>query len=93
MRAAIAYEMQRQIELIERGGKVEQVNMGWDEANQRTVLQRSKESSHDYRYFPEPDLPPLVVSREWVEQIRATLPELPDAKQSPLYRTMGVAPD
>jgi len=81
VRAAISYEMQRQIELIESGGKVEQVNMGWDEAHQRTILQRSKESSHDYRYFPEPDLPPLVISREWVEQIRSTLPELPDAKQ------------
>lgn len=58
VRAAIAYEMQRQIELIESGGKVEQVNMGWDEAKQRTVLQRSKESSHDYRYFPGAGLAP-----------------------------------
>ena len=92
VRAAIAYEMQRQIALIEQGGTVEQVNMGWDEANQRTVLQRSKESSHDYRYFPEPDLPPLVISREWVDAIRATLPELPDAKQTRYVEQWGLRP-
>jgi aspartyl-tRNA(Asn)/glutamyl-tRNA(Gln) amidotransferase subunit B len=92
VRAAIAYEMQRQIELLEQGGTVEQVNMGWDEANQRTVLQRSKESSHDYRYFPEPDLPPLVISREWVAQIRATLPELPVAKQARYVEQWGLRP-
>lgn len=82
VRAAIAYEMERQIQVLESGGQVEQVNMGWDENAQRTVLQRSKESSHDYRYFPEPDLPPLVVNREWVEEIRGRLPELPDAKRT-----------
>jgi aspartyl-tRNA(Asn)/glutamyl-tRNA(Gln) amidotransferase subunit B len=92
VRSAIEYEMQRQIELIERGGKVEQVNMGWDEAHQRTVLQRSKESSHDYRYFPEPDLPPLVISREWVEEIRATLPELPDVKRARYTTSWGLRP-
>ena len=81
VRSAIAYEMERQIELIESGGTVEQVNMGWDENRQRTVLQRSKESSDDYRYFPEPDLPPLRPERAWVESIRASLPELPDAKR------------
>lgn len=78
VRSAIAYESQRQADLLNAGSVVEQVNMGWDEANQRTVQQRSKESSEDYRYFPEPDLPPVHVSREWVEAIRATLPELPD---------------
>lgn len=92
VRAAIAYEMQRQIEVLERGGVVEQVNMGWDEERQVTVLQRSKESSHDYRYFPEPDLPPLVVSRAWVEEIRATLPELPDAKRARYIQTWGLRP-
>ncbi|MGL4647956.1 MAG: Asp-tRNA(Asn)/Glu-tRNA(Gln) amidotransferase subunit GatB, partial [Caldilineaceae bacterium] len=58
-----------------------QVNMGWDEVRQQTVLQRSKESAHDYRYFPEPDLPPLRVSRDEVERLRATLPELPGARR------------
>ncbi len=80
VRSAIAYETTRQAQVLAKGGTVKQVNMGWDESAQRTVLQRSKESSEDYRYFPEPDLPPVHVSREWVEQIRATLPELPDVK-------------
>ncbi len=92
VRSAIAYEMQRQIDLLERGGVVEQVNMGWDEERQCTVLQRSKESSHDYRYFPEPDLPPLVVSREWVEEIRATLPELPALKLARYQEQWGLRP-
>jgi aspartyl-tRNA(Asn)/glutamyl-tRNA(Gln) amidotransferase subunit B len=90
VRAAIAYEMARQISVIERGGKVEQVNMGWDEVNGRTVVQRSKESSHDYRYFPEPDLPPLVISRAWVEEIRLTLPELPEAKRTRYIEQWGL---
>jgi len=81
VRGAIAYEMERQIEVIESGGTVEQVNMGWDEQRQCTVQQRSKEDAHDYRYFPEPDLPPLVVSRQWVDEIATGLPELPQAKR------------
>ncbi len=90
VRGAIAYEMARQIEVLESGGVVEQVNMGWDEAAQRTVLQRGKESSEDYRYFPEPDLAPLVVRREWVEEIRAELPELPRAKRTRYMEAWGV---
>lgn len=92
VKSAIDYELHRQIELIERGGKVEQVNMGWDEVRQCTVLQRSKESSHDYRYFPEPDLPPLFITREWVEEIRATLPELPEAKRARYTTLWGLRP-
>jgi aspartyl-tRNA(Asn)/glutamyl-tRNA(Gln) amidotransferase subunit B len=92
VRAAIDYELARQIRVIESGGRVEQVNMGWDEERQCTVLQRSKESSHDYRYFPEPDLPPLVVERAWVEQIRATLPELPAAKRERYIHEWGLRP-
>ena len=92
VRAAIDFELARQIRVIESGGQVEQVNMGWDEERQCTVLQRSKESSHDYRYFPEPDLPPLVVDRAWVEQIRATLPELPAAKRERYRRDWGLRP-
>ncbi len=92
VRNAIAYEMARQIALLEAGGTVEQVNMGWDEDQQRTVLQRSKESSHDYRYFPEPDLPPLAISREWVAEIAATLPELPDAKRARYEQGWGIRP-
>ena len=81
VRMALAYEIERQIEAYENGEPVVQVTMGWDEGRARTVLQRSKEEAHDYRYFPEPDLPPLVVHREWVGEIEARLPEeLPDEK-------------
>ena len=82
VRSAIAYEQARQIELLENGGVVEQVNMGWDEQRQCTVLQRSKESAHDYRYFPEPDLPPMQITQAQVATLRQTLPELPDAKRA-----------
>ncbi|MCB9438324.1 MAG: Asp-tRNA(Asn)/Glu-tRNA(Gln) amidotransferase subunit GatB [Anaerolineales bacterium] len=74
-------EIKRQIKVWEAGGAVEQETRGWDEVRQTTVLQRSKESAHDYRYFPEPDLPVLHIAREWVEEIRARMPELPDAKR------------
>ena len=92
VRSAIEYEMRRQIEVLEGGGAVEQVNMGWDEERQRTVLQRTKESSDDYRYFPEPDLPPLALSRAWVDEIRAELPELPGAKRARYIRDWGLRP-
>ena len=66
VRSAIAYELERQVNLIDAGGTVEQVNMGWDEERQRTVVQRSKEDAHDYRYFPDPDLPPSwSAGRKW----------------------------
>jgi aspartyl-tRNA(Asn)/glutamyl-tRNA(Gln) amidotransferase subunit B len=77
---AVAYEIDRQIELIEGGGKVVQETVGWDESAQATFSQRSKEEAHDYRYFPEPDLPPLHVDDVWIEQVRADLPEMPEAK-------------
>ncbi|MEZ4672761.1 MAG: Asp-tRNA(Asn)/Glu-tRNA(Gln) amidotransferase subunit GatB [Caldilineaceae bacterium] len=92
VRSAIAYEMDRQIELLESGGTVEQVNMGWDENRQCTVLQRSKESAHDYRYFPEPDLPPVDVSRAQVQAIAAQLPELPAVKRKHYTMTWGLRP-
>lgn len=90
VRNAIAYETTRQVDLIEAGGVVEQVNMGWDEARQKTVLQRSKESSEDYRYFPEPDLPPLVVERTQVEALSNTLPELPERRRRRYHDEWGV---
>ena len=90
VRSSIAYELERQVKVIESGGVVEQVNMGWDEDKQRTVLQRGKEDAHDYRYFPEPDLPPLHVSREEVARIAATLPELPAAKRNRYEQAWGV---
>jgi aspartyl-tRNA(Asn)/glutamyl-tRNA(Gln) amidotransferase subunit B len=77
-----AYEIEDQIATMEAGGTVVQQTMGWNEAKGVTVPQRSKEYADDYRYFPEPDLPILEISREWVEELRARLPELPDVKQA-----------
>jgi len=90
VRNAIAYEKARQIAVLEKGGVIQQVNMGWDEDQQCTVLQRSKESAHDYRYFPEPDLPPIEVSRAWVETLAAQLPELPTVKRDRYEQQWGV---
>jgi aspartyl-tRNA(Asn)/glutamyl-tRNA(Gln) amidotransferase subunit B len=76
-----AYEIARQSKVYEAGGTVDQETLGWNEATGKTVSQRSKEQAHDYRYFPEPDIPPLELDMNWVEEIRAALPELPDAKR------------
>ncbi len=91
VKLAIDYEIQRQIAVLEAGGRVEQVTSGWDESKGITVVQRSKESAHDYRYFPEPDLPPLELSEEWVEEIRARLPELPAAKKERFIQEYGLS--
>lgn len=88
---SIEYEAERQRRILEAGGTVEQETMGWDEDRGVTVPQRSKEEAHDYRYFPEPDLPPLELSREWVESLRARLPELPDAKRERFMRELGLS--
>jgi aspartyl-tRNA(Asn)/glutamyl-tRNA(Gln) amidotransferase subunit B len=88
---ATEYEIARQIRRVESGGQVEQETLGWDEARGETYSQRSKEHAHDYRYFPEPDLPPLEISREQVERIRATLPELPDAKLERFMAQYGLS--
>ncbi|RME97102.1 MAG: Asp-tRNA(Asn)/Glu-tRNA(Gln) amidotransferase subunit GatB [Chloroflexi bacterium] len=80
VRNAIAYEIERQTQVLNSGGTIEQVTMGWDESNGRTVLQRTKEGDTGYRYFPEPDLPPLDLEQAWIDDIAAALPELPDAK-------------
>jgi len=77
---SIAFEIQRQTELLNQGRRVAQETRGWDDSKGVTVPQRSKEEADDYRYFPEPDLPPLVIEDEWIEQVRASLPELPIAR-------------
>jgi aspartyl-tRNA(Asn)/glutamyl-tRNA(Gln) amidotransferase subunit B len=77
---ACEYEIQRQSELYDQGGEVIQETLGWDDVREVTVSQRGKEEAHDYRYFPEPDLPPLEISRAWVEEIRQSMPELPEAR-------------
>jgi aspartyl-tRNA(Asn)/glutamyl-tRNA(Gln) amidotransferase subunit B len=74
------YEIKRQSEIYERGGTVEQETLGFNDATGKTYSQRGKESAHDYRYFPEPDIPPLVLEQPWIDSIREALPELPEAK-------------
>ncbi len=82
IRAALEYEIERQIEVIEGGGRIVQETRLWNAGEGRTYSMRSKEQAHDYRYFPEPDLPPLVVSPEFLERRRAELPELPEARRA-----------
>ncbi|MDQ5976901.1 MAG: aspartyl-tRNA(Asn)/glutamyl-tRNA(Gln) amidotransferase subunit [Patescibacteria group bacterium] len=77
---AIDFEIKRQTEALDAGQKVIQETRGWDEARGETISQRKKESAHDYRYFPEPDIPPFDFSEEYIAGLRRTLPELPDAK-------------
>jgi len=92
VRNAIAYEIERQTRLLEAGGQVTQVTMGWDEAAGATRPQRSKEEAHDYRYFPEPDLPPLALDAAWIERIRQELPELPDVKRARFIADYALSP-
>jgi aspartyl-tRNA(Asn)/glutamyl-tRNA(Gln) amidotransferase subunit B len=88
---AIEYEIQRQVQVLESGGTLVQETRGWNDPKGITVSQRSKEFAHDYRYFPEPDLPPLTVSREWVEELRRMLPELPAARRARFMAEYGLS--
>jgi len=86
----IDYEIKRQTGIIKNGGKVEQVTLLWDEARKETRIMRKKETAADYRYFPEPDLPPLVLTREYIEGIKKTQPELPYEKKRRYVEDMGL---
>src|SRR5258708_26127688 len=88
---ALVYEAQRQIALLRAGGTIQQETRGWVETKGISVSQRSKEEAHDYRYFAEPDLPPLVISRSWVEELRANLPELPDVRRQRYVSEYGIS--
>lgn len=88
---SVSYELERQEALIEKGGSINQQTLGWDDGRGVTVPQRSKEVAEDYRYFPEPDLPPLVVEQSWVETIRGGLPELPVAKHQRFVKDYGLS--
>ena len=88
---SVTYEIEQQIATLEAGGTVIQQTMGWDEARGITVPQRGKEYADDYRYFPEPDLPILEISREWVEELRARLPELPETKRARFIANYGLS--
>ncbi len=90
IRAALEYEIERQIGVLEEGGRVVQESRLWNNAEGRTYSMRSKEHAHDYRYFPEPDLPPLVVGAEWQRQILSAMPELPEARRSRLASEFGL---
>jgi aspartyl-tRNA(Asn)/glutamyl-tRNA(Gln) amidotransferase subunit B len=79
---AIDYEIGRQIDVIESGGRVVQETRLWNSNEERTVSMRSKEEAHDYRYFPDPDLPLLVVDREWIKQVEKSMPELPESRRT-----------
>jgi aspartyl-tRNA(Asn)/glutamyl-tRNA(Gln) amidotransferase subunit B len=90
IRAALEYEIERQIGLLEEGGRVVQESRLWNNNEGRTYSMRSKEQAHDYRYFPEPDLPPLVVSSEWQAEIFKQLPELPEARRARMIAEYGL---
>jgi aspartyl-tRNA(Asn)/glutamyl-tRNA(Gln) amidotransferase subunit B len=88
---ALEYEVARQAEVLDRGETLTQETRGWEEEAGRTIVQRSKEEANDYRYFPEPDLPPLRPSADWVARLRATLPELPAQRRGRYIRDMGLS--
>jgi aspartyl-tRNA(Asn)/glutamyl-tRNA(Gln) amidotransferase subunit B len=92
IRAALEYEIERQIEVVESGGSNRQETRLWNSAEGRTYTMRSKEQAHDYRYFPEPDLPPLVVSPEFLAETRKKLPELPEARRARMIAEYELAP-
>jgi aspartyl-tRNA(Asn)/glutamyl-tRNA(Gln) amidotransferase subunit B len=86
-----AYQIAQQVALLENGGKVRQETLGWDESAGVTYSQRGKEEAHDYRYFPEPDLPPVVVEPAWIEKVRAVMPELPVQKRDRFLEQYGLS--
>jgi len=90
MEDAINYEVRRQIELIEDGGRVVQETRLYDPDKKETRSMRSKEDAQDYRYFPDPDLPPLMIAQEWIERVRATMPELPGAMRERFVRDFAL---
>jgi aspartyl-tRNA(Asn)/glutamyl-tRNA(Gln) amidotransferase subunit B len=89
---AIEFEATRQVEIIEAGGKINQETRLFDSTTGETRTMRSKEDAHDYRYFPDPDLLPLIITQQFVDDIKATLPELPDAKKARYIADLGLTP-
>ncbi len=92
LQKALEYEIERHISVLEAGGRISQETRLWNQHANRTDSMRSKEKAHDYRYFPEPDLLPVHVSSAWREEIRRTLPELPDAKRARFVSQYGITP-
>ena len=91
LQKALEYEIERQKEVIGGGGQVEQETRLWDEEGQTTLVMRSKEEAHDYRYFPEPDLLPVVVSEEWIEELKEQIPELPESRRRRFVKEYSLA--
>ncbi|HUS10333.1 MAG TPA: Asp-tRNA(Asn)/Glu-tRNA(Gln) amidotransferase subunit GatB [Pyrinomonadaceae bacterium] len=91
MQRAIDFEVSRQIGVLESGGRLQQETRLWDERAAETRVMRSKEEAHDYRYFPEPDLPPLIISEEFVERVRSAMPELPEARRRRFMEQYGLS--
>jgi aspartyl-tRNA(Asn)/glutamyl-tRNA(Gln) amidotransferase subunit B len=91
MQRGIEFEVNRQIGVLESGGRLQQETRLWDERAGETRVMRSKEEAHDYRYFPEPDLPPLIVADELIERVRATMPELPEARRRRFMEQYGLS--
>jgi len=92
IRAAVEHEIGRQIAILEEGGRVKQESRLWNQSEGRTYSMRSKEEAHDYRYFPEPDLPPLIVGVEWQAEILNNLPELPEARRARMIAEYAISP-
>jgi aspartyl-tRNA(Asn)/glutamyl-tRNA(Gln) amidotransferase subunit B len=90
LQKALEFEIERHIGVLESGGKIIQETRLWNQGEGRTVSMRSKEKAHDYRYFPEPDLLPVHVGAEWREEVRRSLPELPEAKRARLIKDYGI---
>ena len=88
---AVEYEIKRQVTAIGRGERIEQETRGWMDGDKVTVTQRSKEDAHDYRYFPEPDIPPLHIGRDWVSKIQSGMPELPSEKKKRFKADWGLS--
>ncbi|MGB9876824.1 MAG: Asp-tRNA(Asn)/Glu-tRNA(Gln) amidotransferase subunit GatB [bacterium] len=88
---ALEFEINRQLKILEAGGKIEQETRGWNEERKETFSMRGKEEAHDYRYFPEPDIPPIVINEEWLEEIKRKIPELPANKEERFVREMGLS--
>ena len=91
LQRALEFEIARQIQVLNEGGEVQQETRLWDEEKQKTTLMRSKEEAHDYRYFVEPDLLPVVISEEWLEQLKAEIPELPEQRRERFIQEYSVS--
>ncbi|MGH9341768.1 MAG: Asp-tRNA(Asn)/Glu-tRNA(Gln) amidotransferase subunit GatB [Acidobacteriota bacterium] len=91
LQKALDYEIERQVDVVKRGGKIDQETRLWNEELGKTFVMRSKEEAHDYRYFPDPDLMPVIISSKWLEQLRSEVPELPEARRKRLVEQFSLS--